>query len=57
MTPAVRGAGIPSPRAIPIRAIPTVPDVPHELPVESETTEHMISVAKRKIPGLSIDSP
>ena len=57
MTPAVRGAGIPSPRAIPIRAIPTVPDVPHEVPVESATTEHMISVAKRKIPGLSIDSP
>ena len=56
-TPAVRGAGTPRPSAIPIRAMPTVPDVPHDVPVESDTTEQMSSVAKRKIDGLRMASP
>ena len=35
----------------------TVPDVPHEVPVASETIEQMTSVAKRNIDGESIDRP
>ena len=57
MIPAVRGAGTPSPKAIPMRAIPTVPDVPHEVPVARETTEQINRVAKRNIEGLRIDRP
>ena len=57
MTPTVSGAGMPSPIAMPSSAMPTVPDVPHEVPVASETIEQMTSVAKRNIDGERIDRP
>ena len=55
--PAAIPVGIPRPSPIPISAIPTVPAVPHEVPVESETIAQMIHVATRNIPGERIPSP
>ena len=49
MKPAVTGAGMPSPAPIPISAIPTVPLVLHELPVERETTEQIRRLADKYI--------
>ena len=37
--------------------MPTVPDVPHEVPVASETTEQIKSVAKRNIEGEAAADP
>ncbi len=56
-TPAVSGAGIPRPCAIPIRAMPTVPDVVHEEPVEIDTTDVIRRVARRKMEGARMSRP
>ena len=55
--PAVSGAGTPRPSAMPMMAIPTVPVVPHEVPVASDTIDVMMRAANRKIAGLSIARP
>lgn len=57
MIPAVRGAGIPSPAAIPISATPTVPPTPQDEPVARDTTEQIRRVARRNIPGESRSNP
>jgi hypothetical protein len=46
MAPAAGPSGTPSPMAIPIKATPRVPMVPHEVPVASEVivqTRHAVT--------------
>ena len=51
IAPAANGAGIPRPIAIPIRASPIVPTVPHEVPVASEVIEQISTAAIRNTDG------
>ena len=55
--PAVIGAGIPRPLAMPIRAMPIVPAVPQLVPVAREVIEVIKTVATRKIDGFKIKRP
>ena len=55
--PATIPSFIPIALPIPISAIPIVAMVDHELPVASETIEHITTEANRKMPGLSIFNP
>lgn len=48
IAPSVCAGGIPRPAPIPIRAMPIVPMVPHEVPVARDTMEQINSVATRK---------
>ena len=48
IAPAVGPTGIPSPCPIPMRANPIVPIVPQEVPVATEVTEQIRTVATRK---------
>ncbi|MFM1942660.1 MAG: hypothetical protein RI897_1642 [Verrucomicrobiota bacterium] len=57
IAPATIGNGTPNPRPTPIKAIPTVPTVPHDDPVPRETTEHTKTAATKKYPGEKIFSP
>ena len=55
--PAVIGAGIPSPAAIPISAIPMVPAVPQDVPVASEVIEEIIRAVGKKIAAEMMPNP
>src|SRR5690554_6329914 len=55
--PAVQYVGTSKPAPIPISARPTVPTVPQEVPSDTETTEHIIMAAARKICGVRMTSP
>ena len=55
--PAAQYSGTPSAWAMPMMARPTVPTVPHEVPVASETTVARMQVAGRKMRGLSMPRP
>ena len=57
IAPAITGLGNPSPSPIPTRAIPTVEAVLHELPVERDTIEHIITVTGKNTNGLIIFKP
>ena len=55
--PATIGAGIPIPCPIPIRANPTVAQVPQDVPVANEVTQHTANPAGKNISGLIICKP
>ena len=57
MAPAITGSPNPSVRPIPSNATPTVATVDHELPVASEISAEMTTVAGRKYSGRSTYSP
>ena len=57
MIPAVTGAGMPSPAPMPMRAMPTVPEVPQEVPVDRATMEQMSRAVRRKTEGFRMDRP
>ncbi len=57
MAPAVMGLGIPSAPPTPMRAIPTVPAVVQDVPVETATIEQISKVAARKYLGDSNFNP
>ena len=57
IAPATMATGIPSPCPTPIRATPIVPAVDQEDPVPKDTTEQMMSVATKKMPGERIFKP
>ena len=51
MAPAAIGAGIPSPWAMPIKAMPIVPAVPQEVPVTKEVIIQIINAMGRNSLG------
>ena len=51
IAPAAIGAGMPSPIAIPMRARPIVPIVPHDVPVASAVIEQISTAATRNTDG------
>ncbi len=55
--PATMPAGIPKPMPMPVRAIPTVPAVPQEVPVARDTIQQITKVAARNTPGERICRP
>ena len=55
--PAVQYSGTPRAWPIPMMARPTVPTVPQEVPVASDTTVARMQVAGRKIRGLMMPRP
>ena len=55
--PAVIGSGMPKPSDTPINAKPTVPAVPHDVPVVRHVRTHTIKVSGRKKVGLIILIP
>ena len=57
IAPTVQCIGTPSASPMPTMARPTVPTVPQEVPVASETTVVKIQVAGRNTVGFKIDSP
>lgn len=57
IAPAVIGAGMPRPFAIPIRAMPIVPAVPQLVPVAREVMDAIKTVATKKNDGFNIKRP
>ena len=57
IAPAVGPRGIPIPVAMPMRASPMVPMVPHDEPVASDVIEHIRTAAIRNIEGDKSLSP
>ena len=55
--PAVQYSGMPSAVPMPITARPTVPTVPHEVPVASETSVASTQAVGRKMVGLMMPRP
>ena len=55
--PAIMGAGMDMLMPMPIRARPTVPALPQEVPVAREVTQQIKKAAGRKILGDRIFSP
>src|SRR3546814_3877160 len=49
--PAVQYIGMPKPAPIPIRASPTVPTVPHDVPRDSDTIAQSTIAAARNVYG------
>ena len=57
MVAAVRPGSKPSPAPMPMRATPTVPMVPQDVPVKMEVREQTIRLVTRKMLGEMIFSP
>ena len=57
MAPAIHPSLSPEAVPMPTRATPTVPTVPHELPVASESKPQITHAANKNIPGSRIWSP
>ena len=57
MAPAVAASGASSPVAIPMRATPTVPAEPHDVPVMTETIAEMTKAMRTMNCALMSPSP
>ncbi|MBA7555543.1 hypothetical protein ES705_48212 [subsurface metagenome] len=57
IAPAAQGNGIPIPAATPIKASPTVPAVPQDVPVTRDVSAHSIKLIGKKNIGVIIFKP
>ena len=55
--PTAIAVGMPKPFPMPTNAMPTVPQVPQEVPVDSETSAQISTLAIRNSPGVKMPNP